>query len=665
MKKIICLMLVLATLLLLASCKSESTDAPNTTTTASTVETTTAPSTDETTAAKAEPQKKTIDSTEFGLNPVLVRGKTDIADITLDPDDGSLRLTSKAPGQAELVVENKYSEAATLKLKIGEDLGIAYEIEKFEAPASSANVRTFGATGNGVTDDTAAIQAAIDSLKDGGTVYIPKGKYMVSYLVFRKNIHIRLAGNLPDATVGYTDEVADYVNNGDVAVLRRNGKNNHMFYNLDKFGYCTEGVSGIALSGGVLDCATTGMAFVWACADGVRFENSIVKDISNNHAIQIDGCQNVTINNVMFAGYTMGSSLTRETIQIEPTTQGALGGDPVWSPVKCEDGDFRYNKSIAITGCYFGKSDISGPHLTPVGHHSSADEATCDGLVFSGNVVDNPLMYGLHLTNFVNVEIEDNLFISTKKSDKLASDSALINLYSRTNAVTYTDKNGVKITSSTKNEQIGNRNIVMRGNRFVLGGGTELRALHITGTALRPGAVGTGSIKRVDEWGGVPYDYSGYVRSTNVTENIEFTGNTVELQGDTAYGDHLFSASNVFAMSFDGNTFPTDKYSDKDACRWTNVTAAPSCMRVIEAKSTYGKIIFVTKDGEVEYACSSSGILTLEVEGAGELEVSVENGNVRVTVDELSNFEGWFEGESPVNFAAGFIGKTTITARFK
>lgn len=43
------------------------------------------------------------------------------------------------------------------------------------------NVKWFGAKGDGKTDDTAAIQAAIDSLNaHGGTVSIPTGKYLVS-----------------------------------------------------------------------------------------------------------------------------------------------------------------------------------------------------------------------------------------------------------------------------------------------------------------------------------------------------------------------------------------------------------------------------------------------------------------------------------------------------
>jgi len=43
------------------------------------------------------------------------------------------------------------------------------------------SVKDFGATGDGVTDDTLSIQAAIDYLSPlGGTLYIPKGAYIVS-----------------------------------------------------------------------------------------------------------------------------------------------------------------------------------------------------------------------------------------------------------------------------------------------------------------------------------------------------------------------------------------------------------------------------------------------------------------------------------------------------
>jgi hypothetical protein len=59
------------------------------------------------------------------------------------------------------------------------------------ALSSINNVKDFGATGDGSTDDTAAIQATIDDTTND-TIYLPKGTYKISAaLVLRSNITIR------------------------------------------------------------------------------------------------------------------------------------------------------------------------------------------------------------------------------------------------------------------------------------------------------------------------------------------------------------------------------------------------------------------------------------------------------------------------------------------
>ncbi len=47
------------------------------------------------------------------------------------------------------------------------------------------NVKDYGATGDGVTDDTAAVQAAIDAAPNGGGIVFPRGIYKVSSLKIR------------------------------------------------------------------------------------------------------------------------------------------------------------------------------------------------------------------------------------------------------------------------------------------------------------------------------------------------------------------------------------------------------------------------------------------------------------------------------------------------
>jgi Pectate lyase superfamily protein len=67
------------------------------------------------------------------------------------------------------------------------------------------NVQTmFGATGNGVTDDTAAIQAAISAVSTttGGVVYLPAGQYVTSSPLVVNSSDILLLGSGSLATMG-------------------------------------------------------------------------------------------------------------------------------------------------------------------------------------------------------------------------------------------------------------------------------------------------------------------------------------------------------------------------------------------------------------------------------------------------------------------------------
>ena len=55
------------------------------------------------------------------------------------------------------------------------------------------NVRRFGAKGDGKTNDTNALQAAILACPDNGRVYIPEGDYYTSALFLRSNITIEIS----------------------------------------------------------------------------------------------------------------------------------------------------------------------------------------------------------------------------------------------------------------------------------------------------------------------------------------------------------------------------------------------------------------------------------------------------------------------------------------
>ncbi len=65
------------------------------------------------------------------------------------------------------------------------------------SPAVVADVRDFGAVGDGQTDDTAAFQAAIDAAQDGA-VWVPAGRYRISNVLTVSKSHVVLRGAGPD-----------------------------------------------------------------------------------------------------------------------------------------------------------------------------------------------------------------------------------------------------------------------------------------------------------------------------------------------------------------------------------------------------------------------------------------------------------------------------------
>ena len=68
---------------------------------------------------------------------------------------------------------------------------------------SEINVKDYGAIGNGVTDDTAAIQQVLSSLIKGGRVYVPMGRYKMSLpLSFQPNTTMYGDGQNNSSDVG-------------------------------------------------------------------------------------------------------------------------------------------------------------------------------------------------------------------------------------------------------------------------------------------------------------------------------------------------------------------------------------------------------------------------------------------------------------------------------
>lgn len=98
----------------------------------------------------------------------------------------------------------------------------------FPQPTGYIDVRSTGATANDGTDDTAAIQAAVDAARESGTgVWIPSGRFVIADLIRLANVSIRGAGPWYSVVAGRDNQgglyamgtgvtIADLMISGDV-----------------------------------------------------------------------------------------------------------------------------------------------------------------------------------------------------------------------------------------------------------------------------------------------------------------------------------------------------------------------------------------------------------------------------------------------------------------
>jgi hypothetical protein len=160
------------------------------------------------------------------------------------------------------------------------------------------NVLDFGATGNGTTDDAPAIQAALNSVgstNPGSKLYFPPGTYLLnSELEIKSSVHLDLSKG---------------------AVLKRGSGS--MAYVLKNFNStyaptAYAGRGGIKITGGTIDANATALtgavnAIGLAHAKDVSIREVSIRNVTDNHAIELAGCQDVVIDSCAFEGYKVGT----------------------------------------------------------------------------------------------------------------------------------------------------------------------------------------------------------------------------------------------------------------------------------------------------------------------------------------------------------------------
>lgn len=260
-----------------------------------------------------------------------------------------------------------------------------YDINGNEITVASdlvVNVKTYGAKGNGVADDSSAIQSAIDSIKTtGGTIFFPYGTYMVgSILYFYANQKLV----------------------GENAVLKRSGTINAVM--------TSAGDTSITAYNGVHDCVFDGLTFdgngtsqvtllSFCHANRMTVRNCFFKNSASWHHFEANSSKFVLIENCSFDASTKSAS-SGETIQIDGF--GASGNFP-WETGAVDGTDCKY---VTIRDCNFYGQTSSAD----IGNHGGGGSyIEITGCRFDGNTSERGAIGFTGVARYVN--IHDNEFV--------------------------------------------------------------------------------------------------------------------------------------------------------------------------------------------------------------------------------------------------------------
>lgn len=315
-----------------------------------------------------------------------------------------------------------------------------------------------GDSENAAMDDRKAIQDTINAAVSvgGGTVLVPAGAYPIKdTLSLYKNITLLLAPG---------------------AVIVRNGPLSAFFINGDK-GASYGGYSGhgnITVSGGTLEGNQANIErrfnfFSLGHGENIKLANMKMLDLLTYHAIEINGCRKVTVENCIIDGFRVDSEYNAsnpgrrsEAIQLDMMLDNSVFGPfGAYDSTTCSD--------ITIKGCTFRNWDRG------IGTHTGANGYKHENIKIIDNHFEDLSGEGVISCLWENVVIANNTFRRVGTGIHLRvkdTDTQIVRNYSITGNTFWDIVNGTSL----------------RHAFYIDGGNIQIKNVEFTGNTIRGAA---------------------------------------------------------------------------------------------------------------------------------------------------------------------------------
>lgn len=228
------------------------------------------------------------------------------------------------------------------------------------------SVKDFGAIGDGVVDDTAAIQAAITAAGNraaGGTVFFPDGKYKITSTLTVSKSNVSLLGSSQYSAKIIRSSAfgtALYVGTGTSAPL-----SNFSLASLQFVDSGTNNQSGVQITMEIVTVATVKDIFINGATSGIICKAVANAEFRNVYMTMINPAGSSTNNfGIQFTNTAIASPAFGSSSNVYLTDCSIYGGDFGGTFSNLDD-CLRIDSmdGLWVNGCYFRGSNNAGVHL--------------------------------------------------------------------------------------------------------------------------------------------------------------------------------------------------------------------------------------------------------------------------------------------------------------